>query len=168
MPGGLARIAATDGAVDVVSTQRGGGSKDIWVLPTRVLTPHGASRVTAARVPVRQDDMPSRLVENLYWFGRYTVRCEDKARLLRHARVAQRGRRLALCGRSSAASWACSPSTPSPRPRCVTMSNPHGIVADVRRLGWCASQVRSRLSAGCWRAVVELQRRCSRTSVRAR
>src|ERR1041384_6725827 len=31
MPGGLARVA-TDAAVDVVSTQRGGGSKDIWVL----------------------------------------------------------------------------------------------------------------------------------------
>ena len=32
---------------------------------------------------MRHDDIPSRLVENLYWFGRYTVRCEDKARLLR-------------------------------------------------------------------------------------
>ena len=31
MPGGLARVA-TDSATDVVSTQRGGGSKDIWVL----------------------------------------------------------------------------------------------------------------------------------------
>jgi uncharacterized circularly permuted ATP-grasp superfamily protein len=31
MPGGLARIAA-DGVVDIVSSQRGGGSKDVWVL----------------------------------------------------------------------------------------------------------------------------------------
>jgi len=31
----------------------------------------------------RQDLTPSRLVENLYWMGRYTVRCEDKAGLLR-------------------------------------------------------------------------------------
>ena len=31
MPGGLARIA-TDNAADIVSMQRGGGSKDVWVL----------------------------------------------------------------------------------------------------------------------------------------
>ena len=30
----------------------------------------------------RQDYIPSRLVENLYWLGRYTVRCENIARLL--------------------------------------------------------------------------------------
>jgi uncharacterized alpha-E superfamily protein len=30
-------------------------------------------------------------------------------------------------------------------------------VADIRRLNWCASQVRSRLSAGCWQAVSSLQ-----------
>ena len=29
------------------------------------------------------DDVPSRLVENLFWLGRYTVRCADNARLLR-------------------------------------------------------------------------------------
>src|SRR5262249_18089061 len=82
MPGGLARVSA-DVAVDVVSTQRGGGSKDIWVLPDAAQEPPPAA---SARIPAsraRHDDIPSRLVENLYWFGRYTVRCEDKARLLR-------------------------------------------------------------------------------------
>src|SRR5262249_40609515 len=38
MPGGLARVA-TDAAVDVVSTQRGGGSKDVWVLPDSAESP---------------------------------------------------------------------------------------------------------------------------------
>lgn len=27
--------------------------------------------------------LPSRLAENLFWLGRYSARCEDKARLLR-------------------------------------------------------------------------------------
>ena len=27
--------------------------------------------------------LPSRLAENLFWLGRYSERCEDKARLLR-------------------------------------------------------------------------------------
>jgi hypothetical protein len=89
MPGGLARVAP-DSSIDVVSTQRGGGSKDIWVLPDSVEdagTPPATTRSPAARV--RHDDIPSRLVENLYWLGRYTVRCEDKARLLRETIAAR-------------------------------------------------------------------------------
>jgi uncharacterized alpha-E superfamily protein len=37
--------------------------------------------------------------------------------------------------------------------------NPLGLVADVRRLAWCATQVRTRLSVSNWRAVVDMQRR---------
>jgi uncharacterized alpha-E superfamily protein len=36
--------------------------------------------------------------------------------------------------------------------------NPQGIVADIRRLSWCASQVRARLSTSYWRAVADMQR----------
>ena len=36
--------------------------------------------------------------------------------------------------------------------------NPYGVIADVKRIAWCASQVRSRLSASYWRAVVDMQR----------
>src|SRR5262249_60369092 len=69
--------------VDVVATQRGGGSKDIWVLaPPDHEEPPETPR-NAARMAVRYDEIPSRLVENLYWFGRYSVRCEDKTCLLR-------------------------------------------------------------------------------------
>src|SRR5688572_1495690 len=38
MPGGLARVA-NEGAADVVSTQRGGGAKDIWVLGVPAAAP---------------------------------------------------------------------------------------------------------------------------------
>ena len=44
----------------------------------------------------RQDYIPSRLVENLYWLGRYTVRCENNARLLLRT----------LAARSDARVWA--------------------------------------------------------------
>jgi uncharacterized alpha-E superfamily protein len=37
-------------------------------------------------------------------------------------------------------------------------ADPYGIASDVKRIAWCASQVRSRLSARYWRAVVGLQR----------
>jgi uncharacterized alpha-E superfamily protein len=159
MPGGLARVAP-DSAIDVVSTQRGGGSKDIWVLPDsaeEALVTAAASKSLAARV--RHDDIPSRLVENLYWFGRYTVRCEDKARLLRGT----------LAARSDEAVWTAAVKFCQDLGVCAVDvdptacmrddRNPMGVIADVRRLAWCASQVRSRLSASYWRAVNDMQRR---------
>jgi uncharacterized circularly permuted ATP-grasp superfamily protein/uncharacterized alpha-E superfamily protein len=158
MPGGLARVSA-DMAADVVSTQRGGGSKDIWVLPSA--EEDSAARVTAGSptARVRHDEIPSRLVENLYWFGRYTVRCEDKARLLRGT----------LAARSDEAVWKAAVRfcrdlgviaiDGDPTTSLRDDRNPQGVVADVRRLAWCASQVRTRLSASYWRAVNDMQRR---------
>jgi uncharacterized alpha-E superfamily protein len=158
MPGALARVAA-DAAIDVVSTQRGGGSKDVWILPdsSEDAVAAGASKSPSAQV--RHDDIPSRLVENLYWFGRYTVRCEDKARLLRGT----------LAARSDEGVWNAAVKfcrdlgvisiDGDPAASLRDDRNPHGIVADVRRLAWCASQVRTRLSASYWRAVNEMQRR---------
>lgn len=159
MPGGLARVAP-DSSIDVVSTQRGGGSKDIWVLPDSAEdagTPPATTRPPAARV--RHDDIPSRLVENLYWLGRYTVRCEDKARLLRET----------IAARSDDAVWTAAVGICQELGVCSIDGepiaswhddrNPMGVIADVRRLAWCASQVRSRLSSSYWRAVNDMQRR---------
>jgi uncharacterized circularly permuted ATP-grasp superfamily protein/uncharacterized alpha-E superfamily protein len=156
LPGGLARTAS-DSTTDVVSTQRGGGSKDIWVLSDHEAAP-SAIPTHGLPLSIRPDDVPSRLVENLFWLGRYTVRCADKARLL-HSTVRVRVDRsvwihaVRICralgvvatGSATAASRREDP-------------DPHGIAADVKRIAWCASQVRSRLSARYWRAVVGLQR----------
>jgi uncharacterized alpha-E superfamily protein len=105
----------------------------------------------------RQDYIPSRLVENLYWLGRYTVRCENIARLLLRT----------LAARSDARVWAHS------RQICRDLGavsaegeifdalrtrDSIGLQADVKHLAWCASQVRNRLSARYWRGVVGLQR----------
>ncbi len=84
MPGGLVRVAGADG--QVVSMQRGGRSKDAWVLwdePGRYVQ-HAASAQpagpTAARAPA---DLPSRAADHLFWLGRYAERAECIARLLR-------------------------------------------------------------------------------------
>jgi len=86
MPGGLLRVASERGG-SLVSLQAGGGSKDTWVLadkaekaPVAVRTsqPQGQTRLMrGAR------DMPSRVADNLYWFGRYVERIEDTARMVR-------------------------------------------------------------------------------------
>jgi uncharacterized circularly permuted ATP-grasp superfamily protein/uncharacterized alpha-E superfamily protein len=149
MPGGLARIASD--AADIVSMQRGGGSKDVWVLaPDRRSTDEAGAAGVAVHAATRHDDLPSRLAENLFWLGRYTVRCEDKARLLR-ATLGVRPNALLwpsvleTCGRFVA-------------PSLFDAANPLGLMADLQRLGWCAAQARSRLSAENWRAIGVLQR----------
>jgi uncharacterized circularly permuted ATP-grasp superfamily protein/uncharacterized alpha-E superfamily protein len=159
MPGGLARIAANDAAADVVSSQRGGGSKDIWVLAEATDEESPEVRRPVARLATRYDEIPSRLVENLYWFGRYSVRCEDKATLLR----------ATLGSRIDESVWKAAvgicrhigliPLDAEPTGSLRDERNPQGIIADVRRLSWCASQVRGRLSSGYWRAVSDMQRR---------
>ena len=164
MPGGLARVA-TDAAVDVVSTQRGGGSKDIWVLAGESADESPEEGANAPPAFVRQDDIPSRVVENLFWLGRYAVRCEDKARLARST----------LAVRVDASAWRIAVkfcrdlgfigATLDPSESLRDDRNPQGIVADVKRLAWCASQVRSRLSGSYWRVVLDLQRQLQRASI---
>jgi uncharacterized circularly permuted ATP-grasp superfamily protein/uncharacterized alpha-E superfamily protein len=83
MPGGLTRVSSTQD-VPIVSMQRGGGSKDTWVLshgPVSVvslLTPTDAIRLEPATT-----ELPSRVAENLFWLGRYVERAEHIVRLLR-------------------------------------------------------------------------------------
>ncbi|QKV62061.1 circularly permuted type 2 ATP-grasp protein [Pseudomonas sp. 43A] len=167
LPGGLTRVAAEADA-EVVSMQRGGASKDTWVLGDR--PPSGeqwkSQRNVGVHDLVRRDPyLPSRVVENLFWFGRYCERCDDSARLLRimlaryidgddpqalQAAV-DLGERLTLLPdegelpeRLLAAllgdDWSFS------------------LRANLQRLQWAASQVRGKLSRENWQALVELQR----------
>ncbi|MEO6184705.1 MAG: circularly permuted type 2 ATP-grasp protein, partial [Steroidobacteraceae bacterium] len=85
MPGGLTRVA-NSATARVVSMQRGGGSKDTWVMsPGQVDSSFTLLRttVTPADLVRAPAGLPSRLAENLFWLGRYQERCDDMARLLR-------------------------------------------------------------------------------------
>ena len=156
MPGGLARIA-TD-AADIVSMQRGGGSKDVWVLANDRRADDALVGAMAPRTPARHDELPSRLAENLFWMGRYSERCEGKARLLRatlgvRTNVSFWPAALATCSR-----FIAMPKGADGSLSLFDEANPLGLKADLQRLGWCASQARSRLSAENWRAIGVLQR----------
>jgi uncharacterized alpha-E superfamily protein len=151
LPGGLARFAS-DAHAEIVSMQRGGGSKDIWVLCDSEEASEEATApiVRADRAPHRHHDLPSTLVENLFWMGRYAERCDYKTRLLR----ATLGLRRNLPFRSQAMEickhfGATSVFDPEKR---FTLSG------DIGRLGECAAQVRGSLSAENWRALTVLQR----------
>jgi uncharacterized circularly permuted ATP-grasp superfamily protein/uncharacterized alpha-E superfamily protein len=84
MPGGLTRVAGVRD-VPVVSMQRGGGSKDTWVLSDGPVST--VSLLSQPGVVVRHErrstDLPSRVADNLFWLGRYAERAEHTMRLLR-------------------------------------------------------------------------------------
>lgn len=84
MPGGLTRVARAKDSL-VVTIQRGGGSKDAWVLargePSNFsLLPPPDRRVAVVR---SGGDLPSRVADNLFWIGRYIERSEGTTRLMR-------------------------------------------------------------------------------------
>ena len=82
MPGGLSRIAGEER--HVVSGQRGGSSKDTWVLSDFPLAPAAPVEPPGQTRGIDDEDQTSsRAAEHLFWLGRYAERSENAARLLR-------------------------------------------------------------------------------------
>ena len=87
MPGGLTRVAG-DQDSPVIAMQRGGRSKDTWVLadgPVNAQFSLLSTTVTVDDLVGADATLASRAAENLFWFGRYGERCDATARLLRVA-----------------------------------------------------------------------------------
>jgi uncharacterized circularly permuted ATP-grasp superfamily protein/uncharacterized alpha-E superfamily protein len=84
MPGGLTRVSASADTT-VVSMQRGGGSKDTWVLAEAEVSDFSLLPAAGYRVALTRSggDLPSRAADNLFWLGRYAERAEGLTRLLR-------------------------------------------------------------------------------------
>ena len=83
IPGGLVRVAEAEGSV--VSMQRGGHSKDAWVLSDEPVDTFSMLPPRHEPVPLRRVSrgVPSSVADNVYWLGRYAERAENIARLLR-------------------------------------------------------------------------------------
>lgn len=172
LPGGLTRVAA-DADADVVSMQRGGASKDTWILGERShgSEPWKGQRVLGVHDLIRRDPyLPSRVVENLFWFGRYCERCDDAARLLRimlsryvdgddalalQAAV-KLGERLHLLPEEDEEENG--PLSDRLLQALLGEDWPSSLRSNLQRLQWAASQVRGKLSRENWQALVELQR----------
>ncbi len=85
MPGGLTRVGIQSGGIEI-SNRLGSLSKDTWVLasePEKQVGPVAAGDMGPAGRPGGGVELPSRVVENLFWVGRYTERSEAALRLLR-------------------------------------------------------------------------------------
>jgi uncharacterized circularly permuted ATP-grasp superfamily protein/uncharacterized alpha-E superfamily protein len=83
IPGGLVRVAESEGTV--VSMQRGGHSKDAWVLWDGPVDTFSMLRPRNEPVELRRISrvVPSSVADNAFWLGRYVERAENVARILR-------------------------------------------------------------------------------------
>jgi uncharacterized circularly permuted ATP-grasp superfamily protein/uncharacterized alpha-E superfamily protein len=82
-PGGLVRVAEAEGSV--VSMQRGGHSKDAWVLWDSPVDTFSLLLPRNQPVPLLRGspDVPSSVADRVFWLGRYVERAENTARIAR-------------------------------------------------------------------------------------
>lgn len=86
MPGGLTRVSPHQHEI-LISNQRGGISKDTWVLASEqesqvsLMAPKQRPAVIA--LTRSGGEIPSRVADSLFWLGRYAERTEAGARLVR-------------------------------------------------------------------------------------
>ena len=93
MPGGLTRVGTDEGAF-LISGQVGAQSKDTWVISSEpeVSPAEGAGTdAVIASNEAQLISLPSRVVENLFWMGRYAERAEATLRILRTAFILLNG-----------------------------------------------------------------------------
>lgn len=82
LPGGLTRVNLREDE-KIISNQRGSVSKDTWVLASE---PEKLVSLRSLDHQPQQEaasELPSRVIENLFWLGRYAERAESALRLLR-------------------------------------------------------------------------------------
>ncbi|MDR0781243.1 MAG: circularly permuted type 2 ATP-grasp protein [Pseudomonadales bacterium] len=167
MPGGLTRVTA-NAKSRVVSMQRGGSSKDTWVLGGDEREDAQMSLLSSSFSP--RDLVPfnaavtSRVAENEFWFGRTCERCESIARLLRVALTTilreapvdpqhpvldmARAWSLLDAGHEIEAALLAS---------CTQEELPFSLAANLRYLNQQAFQLRDRFSADHWRVLNQIQ-----------
>ncbi len=187
MHGGLSRVSA-DAKARYISMGRGGSSKDTWVLSEGAVNTFSMLKHSIGKADLIRSgsNLSSRVVENLYWFGRYTERCDNSARLLR-----------AGVSRLIDANADTMPALISAIDLCSSLKllpdtedeaeqkNPvlystfeeriltaicdekwgDGLAGNIRRLLWVGTQVRERFSLDNWHALNRLQRQLQHYTV---
>lgn len=175
MPGGLARVA-TGPNTRIISMQRGGASKDTWVL-----TDGPVSQFTLLKPSVGVRDLvrsganlSSRVVENLFWLGRYSERFDDSARMLRVllSRIVEAGGEKTAAVASAMELAERLGVLPTPEEDAEVAeggehmlleaiydpAQPGSLAGSIRSLMWSATHVRERLSLDHWHSLNRLQR----------
>ena len=175
MPGGLARVATGVNA-RIISMQRGGSSKDVWVLTEGPVSEFTMLKPSlGVRDLVRAGaNLTSRVVENLFWLGRYSERFDDSARMLRVAlsRVVEAGGQKTPAVESAmelAVHLGILPgededgevregSEHALLEAIYDPDHPGSLASNIHSVMWSATHVRERLSLDHWHSLNRLQR----------
>ncbi len=175
MPGGLARVT-TGASTRIISMQRGGASKDAWVLTNGPVSQFSMLKPSVGvRDLVRAGaNLSSRVVENLFWLGRYSERFDDSARMLRVAlsRVVVGGgqktnvvvaamelaRHLGVLPELGEDTEIREGSEHELLEAIYDPEQPGSLAGNIRSLMWSATHVRERLSLDHWHSLNRLQR----------
>lgn len=197
MPGALTRVATGPDA-RVIAMQRGGASKDTWIQAVGTAHAPGPQRpsITSDNLIRGDTRLSSRVVEDLFWYGRYAERSDNITRLLRsalefllHTRPDARGSEWqtvqALCA------WCGLIAPPDPDEQdtpgiasepnvlddlltehalldAVIDADGHGLADNLQRLYRVASHLRERLSVDNWHTLNRLVQRDMGRTVRGK
>jgi uncharacterized circularly permuted ATP-grasp superfamily protein/uncharacterized alpha-E superfamily protein len=176
MKGGLARVgSAPDGVFLSLGADR--VSKDVWI-PSPTPEPDlPLPSMPDRRVELRRGgiDLPSRLLDDLYWLGRYLERADNTVRLVRAGTEratdpasSPSGRVLeaiceALLRLEILEPQASSPGSEPPRPLEVHLftalrgsSKTNNLLMTLRRVHTLTLRTRTRLSTDAWHALRQL------------
>lgn len=82
MPGGLIRVSPSADSL-VVSNQKGGTSKDLWILGKNEDFKGNNIFKNRAFIDSRLENISTKRAENLFWLGRYLTRAITTARMVR-------------------------------------------------------------------------------------
>ena len=82
MPGGLIRVSPTKDSL-VVSNQKGGTSKDLWILGEDATLTGNNIFKNRSFIDSRLENISTKRAENLFWLGRYLTRAITTARMIR-------------------------------------------------------------------------------------
>src|SRR5579862_8637427 len=173
MPGGLTRIPSSAESL-VVSLQKGGGSKDTWILADQPVQETTLLSSSLQPVPLSRGggDLPSRIADDLYWLGRYVQRAESIVRIARsalgrlidvsgvEARVAVRTLTRALGGGAGGG--------PPDRELVGAVLGPpesYGLRQATSSIHRLARLLRDRISIDAWRVLQGIEREVSRFQV---
>jgi uncharacterized circularly permuted ATP-grasp superfamily protein/uncharacterized alpha-E superfamily protein len=187
MPGGLTRVSP-ETARPIVSMQRGGGSKDTWVLGASADQAAGEARtpmpveranvIPLSEAPTRRvptNELPSRAADGLFWVGRYAERTDGIVRLVRALLMGLTDTARPWSGRDAEplcnlANWIrlfpvielpAAPAAllvPAIQSALADPQHPNGVAANLQNLMRSASGVRDHVPPDCWRAVMALGR----------
>lgn len=165
MPGGLARVAV-GGDSRVIAMQRGGRSKDTWVIsdaPVNAAFSLISTTVTATDLVGSRANLPSRAAENLFWYGRYGERCDCAARTLRVAIAGMLDQRGEVADAMNPAILLAEragliDSTDDAQAALLAAAThpDHALSQRLRQLQRTAFNMRDRMSADNWRTLNQL------------